>query len=351
MNITRSFISIILPAYNEEAIIEKCVGLLTDYLKTKEDEYDFEILLINDGSSDMTGKIADSLAASNSLIRVIHHPTNLNLGRSLQTGFKNAHGDIMIVLDLDFSYSVDHIERLIKTQLETDADIVIASPYMKGGKVIDVPFNRAILSKVANMFMRFAAQEKYYTFTGMVRAYKASFIKNLNLKSKDFDINPEILYKAMILRSVIVEIPAQLDWRFQNEMGKKRTSGMRLMKSFFSSLMAGFVFRPYLFFMSIGFFLLFVSFFMICMIFINTFHIMSTLQAGSMIQNECFTQAMGIVFQKWPHAILVAGITLILSIQILSLGFISLQNKRYFEELFHISTSIFKQNPKRDSNA
>jgi dolichol-phosphate mannosyltransferase len=346
MNTTRSFISIILPAYNEEALIEKCVGLLTEYLKTREDKYTCEILLIDDGSTDRTGMIADSLAATNPLIRVIHHPTNLNLGRTLQTGFKNARGEIMVVLDLDFSYSVDHIERLIDKQIETDADIVIASPYMKGGKVTAVPFNRAILSKVANRFMRFAAQEKYYTFTGMVRAYKAGFIKNLNLKSKDFDINPEILYKAMILRAVIIEIPAQLDWRFQNEVGKKRTSGMRLMKSFFSSLMAGFVFRPYLFFMSIGFFLLFVSIFMIGMIFINTFHIMATMQAGSQVYNDCFSQAMGLVFQKWPHAIMVAGITLILSIQILSLGFISLQSKRYFEELFHINTTIFKQNSK-----
>ncbi|GAB1452051.1 hypothetical protein MASR2M47_21070 [Draconibacterium sp.] len=79
--------------------------------------------------------------------------------------------------------------------------MVVASPYMKGGNVTAVPFGRKIMSKWVNRFMRMAAQDKYYTFTGMVRAYRAGFIKNVNLKTKDYEINPEIMYKAMILQS------------------------------------------------------------------------------------------------------------------------------------------------------
>jgi len=203
----KPFISLILPAYNEESIIIKSVGVIVDYMKSKEDKFSWEILIINDGSKDNTGELAESLAVENKNLRVIHHPVNLNLGRALQTGFKNAHGDIIVVLDMDLSYSVDHIERLVDKQIETDAEIVIASPYMKKGKVTKVPFIRALLSRTVNRFMRFAAQEKYYTFTGMARAYKADFIKNLNLKTKDYEINPEILYKAMILRARIIEIP------------------------------------------------------------------------------------------------------------------------------------------------
>jgi glycosyltransferase involved in cell wall biosynthesis len=340
---TKPFITLILPAYNEESIIEKSVGIFVDYLNKKSDDYLWEILIINDGSKDKTGLLADSLVKRYDNLRVIHHPVNLNLGRALQTGFKNSHGDIIVVLDMDLSYSVDHIEKMVDTQIMTDADIVIASPYMKNGKVTKVPFTRALLSRTVNIFMRIAAQNKFYTFTGMVRAYKAEFIKNLNLKAVDYGINPEILYKAMILRARIIEIPAHLDWSFQITVGKKRTSGMRVVKSFFSGLMTGFIFRPYIFFLSVGIILFLVSLYIIAWIFLNTLAIMPSIQIDSTYFDERFSNALGYVFKQRPYAFLIGGITLLAAIQILSLGFISLQQKRYFEELFHIGTSLKKK--------
>ena len=334
------FISILLPAYNEEAIIERSLEIIISYLKSKEDKYSWEILIINDGSNDNTGLLADSLAKTNKQLRVIHHPVNLNLGRALQTGFKNAHGDIIVVLDIDLSYSVDHIEKLVDTQVLTNAEIVIASPYMKDGKVTKVPFVREVLSRTLNRFMRLVVREKCHTFTGMVRAYKSEFIKNLNLKTKDYEINPEILYKAMILRARIIEIPAHLDWSFQLNAGKKRTSGMRIFHSFFSGLMAAFIFRPYVFFLTFGSVLLILSLYMIVWIIINTFHVLPTIHIDPQYFDDRFSQAIGNVFQRRPHAFYVGGITLVSAIQVLSLGFLSLQNKRYFEELFHINSSI-----------
>lgn len=344
------FVSLILPAYNEAALIEKSVSIISSYLETKRDKFSFEILIINDGSKDNTGEIADKLAKENRLLRVIHHPFNLNLGRALQTGFKNAHGEIIVVLDIDLSYSVDHIEMLVDKQIETAADIVIASPYMKAGKVSHVPIKRAILSRVVNGFMRLASQEKYYTFTGMVRAYKADFIRNLNLKTKDYEINPEIIYKAMILRARVIEIPAHLDWSFQNEAGMKRTSGMKLMQGFFSGLMSGFIFRPYIFYISFGLVLFLLALYMIVWIFINTFQVLPQIQIDPQFIDDRFSMAIGQVFRARPHAFFVGGITLLLAIQILSLGLLSLQSKRYYEELFHINSSILKRTSSNDES-
>jgi dolichol-phosphate mannosyltransferase len=349
MSNNKPFISIILPAFNEEAIIEKSIGIIVDFLISKEEKYSWEVLIIDDGSKDKTGFIADSLAKMNNNLHVIHHPVNLNLGRALQTGFKNSHGEIIVVLDMDLSYSVDHIEKLVDKQIFSDAEIVIASPYMKGGKVTKVPFIRAILSRAVNRFMRVAAQEKYYTFTGMVRAYKAEFIKNLNLKTKDYEINPEILYKAMILRAQIVEIPAHLDWSFQIAAGKKRTSGLRVIKTFFSGLMAGFIFRPYIFFLGLGMILLLLSIYIIGWIFINTFLIMPSIHIDPQVFDDRFSMAIGQVYRARPHAFFVGGITLLAAIQVLSLGFISLQNKRYFEETFHINSTILKSEKSKKS--
>src|ERR1035437_1619923 len=225
-------LSIIIPCYNEEAILQTNVNTIINYLESKNQKYKWEIIIIDDGSKDKTGEIADEFANQRNNIRVIHHPVNLNLGRALQTGFRHSNGDIIVVLDVDLSYSVEYIEKMSDKLLETCSDIVIASPYMKGGKVTAVPFLRKIMSLWVNKFMRIAAQDKYHTYTGMVRAYRKGFIRTLNLKTKDYEVNPEILYKAMILRARIVEIAANLDWTEQNKYAGKRTSSIKVLRGF-----------------------------------------------------------------------------------------------------------------------
>ena len=343
-------ISIVAPCYNEEAILTLNIEAIITFLKTISEKYSYEILIINDGSKDRTGEIADDLAKKYPIVKVIHHPANLNLGNALKTGFKNAKGDVIVVMDIDLSYSVENIEKLTDKLYETSADIVLASPYMKGGKVTAVPFFRKKMSAWVNRFMRMAAQDKYHTFTGMVRAYRSDFIKNLNLKTRDYEINPEIIYKGMILRARIEEIPAHLDWTEQNKFAGKRTSSLRVLRSFFSGLMSGFIFRPYIFFMGVGFILMALSLYELIWLLYDTLadlaHPNLALLAG---KSHSFSHNMSLKFKKNPHSFLVGGITFIIAIQFLSVGFLSLQSKRYFEELFHLGSSIKrKQSREKD---
>lgn len=337
-----NLISIVLPCYNEEAIIQKNVSAIIGYLENI-GKYNWEIVIVNDGSKDKTGELANQLEKENNKVKVIHHPVNLNLGHALQTGFCNSKGNIIVVLDIDLSYSVDHIGRMVDKMIETSCDIVVASPYMKGGTVIDVPFLRKIMSKWLNKFMSSVAQEKYYTFTGMVRAYRAGFIKNVNLKTKDYEINPEIMYKAMILRARIIEIPASLDWTEQNKVSGKRVSSIRVLRGFFSGIMAAFIFRPYIFFIVVGAFLMVLSMYQLVWLFFDTLSdLHHCIDAGS-TELCSFSISLAKQFAKNPQSFLVGGITFLASIQFLSLGFLSLQSKRYFEELFHLGTSIKKR--------
>lgn len=331
-------VSVILPCYNEEAILKKNFTTINDYLE--ESNYDFEILIINDGSTDKTKEIANELENLFHHVRVIHHPCNLNLGRALQTGFHNSNGDILVVMDIDLSYSVEHIGRMVDKMIEKAADIVIASPYMKGGKVTAVPFGRKIMSKWVNIFMRISAQEKYYTFTGMVRAYKASFIRSVNLKTKDYEINPEIIYKAMILRAKIIEIPAHLDWTEQNKYADKRISSMRVLRGFFSGIMSAFIFRPYIFFIGIGSFLMLLSLYELLWLLFDTLSDLNNCLSDGITSTCSFSISLAKQFTKNPQSFLVGGITFLSAIHFLGLGFLSLQSKRYFEELFHLGTSL-----------
>ena len=335
----KPFLSVVLPCYNEEAILKLNLLEIIKYLNKANEKYKWEIIMIDDGSKDHTGSIADSFEKEFNNVRVIHHPTNLNLGNALKTGFKNAKGEIIVVMDIDLSYSVEHIGRMVDKLVETNSDIVIASPYMKGGKVTDVPFTRKIMSRWVNQFMRIAAQDKYHTYTGMVRAYRKDFIQTVNLKTKDYEINPEILYKAMILRARIVEIPAHLDWTEQNKFAGKRKSSMKILRGFFSGIMSSFIFRPYIFFLGIGCVLMILSMYEIIWLLVDTLKFIS----DSTKNIPTFSTSLAVQFRKNPQSFVVGGITFLASIQFLSLGFLSLQSKRYFEELFHLGTSFKKR--------
>ena len=338
------FISIVVPCYNEEAILPANLNTIINYLESKSHKYRWEMVIINDGSKDKTGEIADEFSNRYDTIKVIHHPVNLNLGRALQTGFRHSKGDIIVVLDIDLSYSVEYIEQMVDKLVETCSDIVIASPYMKGGKVIAVPFLRKIMSLWVNKFMRVAAQDKYYTYTSMVRAYRSSFIRTLNLKTKDYEISPEILYKGMILRANIVEIPANLDWTEQNKYTGKRKSSIRILRSFFSGIMSAFIFRPYIFFLAIGTFLMLLSMYELIWLLYDTLADLAHSISKFPNLEKSFSISLALEFKKNPQSFMVGGITFIAAIQFLSLGFLSLQSKRYFEELFHLGTSLKKQN-------
>jgi glycosyltransferase involved in cell wall biosynthesis len=336
------FVSIVIPCYNEEAILESNLKRVVDFLETKNDKYVWEIVLVNDGSKDNTGKIADEFARQRADVRVIHHPVNLNLGLALQTGFRHSKGDIIVVLDVDLSYSVECMEQMVDKLVETSADIVLASPYMKGGKVTGVPFSRRVMSKWVNRIMRMAAQDKYHTYTAMVRAYRTSFIRSLNLKTRDYEVSPEIIYKAMILRARIVEIPAHLDWTEQNKFAGKRTSSIRILRGLFSGIMSAFIFRPYIFFVGMGGVLMILSLYELIWLLSDTISDMKLAHLQTPPVDDAFSFSLLLQFKKNPQSFIVGGITFIAAIQFLSLGFLSLQNKRYFEELFHLGTSIKK---------
>ena len=342
----KPYISIVAPCYNEEAILEININTIIRYLESKNDKYQWEVLIINDGSKDNTAKIANLLAENNPKVRVIHHSTNMNLGTAIKTGFSNSKGEIIVILDIDLSYAESYIEEMVDKLIESNADIVMTSPYMKGGKVIAVPFFRKIMSSWVNRFMSFAAQDKYHTFTGMVRAYRKSFINTVNLKSRDYEINPEIIYKAMILRAKIIEIPANLDWTEQNKFAGKRTSSLRVLRSFFSGLMSGFIFRPYIFFIMIGSVLMLLSLYELLWLLYDTLADLTNKANPAMDQSASFSTSLALEFKRNPQSFFVGGITFVIAIQFLSLGFLSLQSKRYFEELFHLGTALKADNKK-----
>lgn len=347
----KPFVSIVASAYNEAAILENNLKVLCRYMASLEDRYDWEMIVVNDGSTDATGEILDRFAAGRDNVTVLHHITNFGLGQALQFAFGRCRGDYVVTVDIDLSYSPDHIERLLDKIIETRAKIVIASPYTSGGSVSNVPLLRKFLSISANRFLALVSRGSFtgnflptslYTLTSMVRAYDGRFLSRLNLMVTGMGISPEIIHKAMILRARIVEIPAHLDWgNEKKEGGKQRRSSMRIIKNIVSSFITGFMFRPFVFFVLPGLLLLTFCLYSFFFVFRHVFDCYNRITPSLGPIDYRLGSAVSDAFERAPHAFIIGGITLIVSIQLIQMGILSLQNKRYFEELFHLGTSIY----------
>lgn len=341
----RPSVTVVLPAFNESAIVEKSLSVVHAYLQTLAADYRCEILLINDGSDDDTGAIAEAFAQSHASVRVLHHPVNFGMGQALITAFKNCHADYVVTLDLDLSFAPQHIPAMLERMRATSAKIVIASPYAKGGKITHIPWHRKTLSIWANRFLSGAAHGELSSLTGIMRAYDGRFLRSLNLKSLGMGVNPEIIYKAMVLRARIEEIPGHLDWSFESIGGVERKSSMRIARQILAVLMSGFLFRPFLFFVVPGLALLVFS------IYVNAWMLIHFLeQYARLAQDTWFldraSHAVAGAFNQFPHTFVVGGFSLMLAIQLLSLGLMALQNKKYFEEIFHLGTAIYQSSRK-----
>jgi glycosyltransferase involved in cell wall biosynthesis len=334
----KPLVTLIAPAFNEAALFSTNMRKLCEYMNTLEDEYRWEIVVINDGSRDNTGELADQFAMSYDNIRVIHHPVNMGLGKAFMTGFRFCKGDYVVTLDIDLSYAPYHIGHLLEKIQASHADVVLASPYMKGGSINNVPPLRKFLSIWANRFLSVFSQGHFSTLTCMVRAYRGDFIRALSLRAKGMEVMPETVYKTMVMRGRIEQIPADLDWGDQLKPGVKRVSSMRIQRHIISTFLAGFVFRPFMFFILPGLLLLVFSAYVNVWMLIHFFE--AYFGPAMDYENARTAAAVALAYRESPHSFIVGLLSLMLSVQLIGLGILALQNKQYFEELFYLNSTF-----------
>ena len=335
----RPFVSVVVPAYNEALILMQSLTELYAYLSALSDTYEWELVIVNDGSQDETGDIADAFARARPEVRVLHHAVNFRLGQALRYAFNTCQGDYVVTIDCDLSYAPEHIGLLLQRLRDDHAKIAVASPYMKGGETTGIPFGRRVLSRGANRFLSAASGGQLSTLTGMVRAYDRPFLSSLSLRSMGTDINTEILYKAQLLNARVVEVPAHLDWSSQ-QAAPERESKMQIGKSTSAYAFSGFMFRPVAFFIIPGLVILAFALYNLGWLAYNILEEYSTLSGGF---EPRMSASFANTFDVRPHAYFVSGFTLVIAVQLLSLGIMASQQKRYFEELFHVSTATYKE--------
>lgn len=236
-------ISVIIPMYNEEDNVLHTLQVVNSVL-LQYDEY--EILAVDDGSSDNTLRLLEQVSSENPKIKVIKHQINQGMGRALNSGFKKAEGEIIITLDADLSYDPHYIPQLVQKLNDENADIIIGSQYMQGGNTEDIPFIRLFVSKMANKIVGYALSNNISTVTGILRAYRKRVLDSIEIEASGTEINPEILSKAIALGFKIEEMPVTLKGR---EMGESK---IKFRSTTISHLLLTFYEKPMILFGIVG---------------------------------------------------------------------------------------------------
>jgi dolichol-phosphate mannosyltransferase len=187
--------SVVIPTYNERENLKTLVERILSAA-------DVEVVVVDDASPDGTGDLADQLASTYG-IRVVHRSGKLGLASAMLEGLMTATGDILGVMDADFSHPPELIPKLIEPIVKGDADIVFASRYVKGGGVEDWPMIRQITSNGARLLAR--------PLTGVRDCMSGYFfmrkevIEGVKLETVGFKLGLEILVKGRYKK--VVEVP------------------------------------------------------------------------------------------------------------------------------------------------
>jgi len=214
-------LSVIVPAYNEQATIANILDNIFDVILIHETE--IQVVVVNDCSKDDTHKIIKNYIKNNPTKSIVYeaHAVNKGKGAALHTGIKKATGDFIIVQDADLEYDPNEFNLLLKPILNNQADVVYGSRFIGGNPHRILFFWHTIGNKfltfLSNMFTNL-------NLTDMETCYKmfrAPLIKGLDLKENRFGFEPEVTAKVSRIKGVrIYEIGISYYGRTYEE-GKK----------------------------------------------------------------------------------------------------------------------------------
>lgn len=225
------FITVVLPAYNEELNLEPLVSRIDEQLCLS--GYAHRIIIVDDGSVDNTLAVARDLA-KRFPVQIAQHQHNRGLGAAVQTGLdaalQSAEGGIVVLMDADNSHDPGIIDQMV-AKIAAGDDVVIASRFQRGGEVVGVAFYRRILSSGLSLILRvLCGYPNIRDYSSGFRAYRFSTLCALQDKFGDkiveetgFACMFELLLKLRAVKARAAEIPLVLRYDFKRGRSKMRT--------------------------------------------------------------------------------------------------------------------------------
>lgn len=201
-------LSIVMPAHNEEECIGQAISDIVEEL-TKE-KVVYEIIAVDDNSTDSTAKVIADLSAQNPNIRLIRRSPPRGFGRAIREGLMHVEGDVVATVMGDLSDDPRDIVRCFR-KIGEGYDCVFGSRFINGSKVKDYPLVKLIINRLANNFIRALFFIKPNDITNAFKLYRTDVIKAIQpLQALYFNITVEIPLKAIVRGFSHVQIP--INW-------------------------------------------------------------------------------------------------------------------------------------------
>ncbi|MHB1382696.1 MAG: polyprenol monophosphomannose synthase [Thermoleophilia bacterium] len=224
--------TIILPTYNERENLERFVGALQGVLG--DNSLEGRLIIVDDNSPDGTGRIADDLAERHDNITVIHRPEKQGLGPAYLAGFKQALAtdtSYIFEMDSDFSHNPSYIPSFLDAI--RDADLVLGSRYVPGGRVENWGLLRKIISKGGSTYARLILRLPVRDLTGGLKCFRREVLEALDLDavtSFGYGFQIELTYKAAKKGFRVKELPITF---VDRQQGKSKMSKRIVLEAVF----------------------------------------------------------------------------------------------------------------------
>ncbi|QYJ69061.1 glycosyltransferase family 2 protein [Flavobacterium litorale] len=199
-------LSIVIPAYNEEeSITETIDGIEKAFAKVN---IEHEIFVVNDSSKDGTLQVLEQLALKYPSLKYETNEGPNGFGYAVRYGLERFSGDCVAVMMADLSDSPYDLIRYYTTMLEGNYDCVFGSRFIKGGKVIDYPFIKKIINRVANFIIKITMGIRYNDTTNAFKLYKREVIEGVKpILAPHFNLTIELPLKAIIRGYTYTVVP------------------------------------------------------------------------------------------------------------------------------------------------
>ncbi len=216
---------VIIPTFNELENLPLIMGRVHKALP------DVHILVVDDGSPDGTGELADELAlADPDRVHVMHRDAKDGLGAAYLAGFAWGLGrqySVLVEMDADGSHAPEQLYRLLDA-IDNGADLAIGSRYVDGGTVRNWPWRRLVLSKTANTYSRVLLGVGIHDITAGYRAYRREVLEKIDLSavdSKGYCFQIDLTWRTINDGFTVVEVPITFSER---ELGVSKMSGSNI---------------------------------------------------------------------------------------------------------------------------
>ena len=204
-------ISIVIPAHNEENNLLRIVPALLKEL----DKYIYEIIIVNDASSDRTREVGERLKRRYKKLKLVNRVPPCGVGRALRDGYKavSEKSEWVLSMDCDFLENIKEIRRLIDKANE-GYDGVIGSRYVDKGRLVNYPPIKRVSNRLYHLFVRTLLGIKQRDLTNNFKLYKREIFKKIKWSANDFAINAETGIFPVLYGYKIAEVPVSWVQRY-----------------------------------------------------------------------------------------------------------------------------------------